>query len=310
MGENKEACIDYDKCISCGACVYQCPFGAITDRSYILDVIDIIKGSENGKKYRVYAMVAPSIATQFRYATVGQVLQAIKLLGFTDIAEVAHGADIVAEAEAHELTERGFLTSSCCPAFVSYVERFFPALSEYISHNLSPAGTLARLLKERDPTAKTVFIGPCTAKKTEFQRKEYEGLIDSVITFEELQALIDSRELDVPSLADISLEQASSFGRRLARTGGLTEAVTHAIRESSAEFEIKPLTCNGIEECRAALMRASRGVRPFNFIEGMACKEGCIGGAGSLSHGERNRKRIDEYADSAKHGSSASANDE
>ena len=88
MGENKEARIDYDKCIACGACAYQCPFGAITDRSYILDVIDMIKGANGGKNYKVYAMVAPSIASQFRYASLGQVLTAIKLLGFTDIVEL------------------------------------------------------------------------------------------------------------------------------------------------------------------------------------------------------------------------------
>ena len=298
MGENKEAKIDYDKCIACGACVYQCPFGAITDRSYILDVIDLIKGSENGKRYRVFALVAPSIASQFRYAALGQVLQAIRLLGFTDIREVAHGADLVAEAEAKELSEKGFLTSSCCPAFVSYIEKFFPALREHISHNLSPAGTLASLIKKEHPTAKIVFIGPCTAKKTEFQREEYTGLIDSVLTFEELQALIDSKDLDVPTLAEISLDEATSFGRRLARTGGLSEAVAQAARCNGGAVP-RTIACNGIEECKAALLRASKGVLPFDFVEGMACKGGCINGAGALNHDERNRQRIDAYADSA-----------
>lgn len=299
MGENKEAKIDYDKCIACGACVYQCPFGAITDRSYILDVIDLIKGSENGKRYRVFALVAPSIASQFRYAALGQVLQAIRLLGFTDLREVAHGADLVAEAEAKELAEKGFLTSSCCPAFVSYIEKYFPALREHISHNLSPAGTLAALIKQELPTAKIVFIGPCTAKKTEFQREEYSGLIDSVLTFEELQALIDSKDLDVPTLAEISLEEASSFGRRLARTGGLSEAVCRAATQNGATDAPRTIACNGIEECKAALLRASKGVLPFDFIEGMACKGGCINGAGALSHDDRNRLKIDSYADAA-----------
>ena len=299
MGENKEARIDYDKCIACGACVYQCPFGAITDRSYILDVIDLIKGSENGKRYRVYALIAPSIASQFRYAALGQVLQAIRLLGFTDIKEVAEGADLVAVSEAEELGNSGFLTSSCCPAFVSYIEKFFPALKEHVSHTLSPAGTIAAHIKEREPTAKTVFIGPCTAKKTEFQRKEYEGLIDSVITFEELQALIDSKDLDVPTLAEISIDEASSFSRRLARSGGLSEAVCRVLLESGAETAPRTIVCNGIEECKAALLRASKGVLPFDFIEGMACKGGCINGAGALNHHERNRQRIEDYAEAA-----------
>ncbi len=299
MGENKEATIDYDKCIACGACVYQCPFGAITDRSYILDVIDMIMGSEKGKNYKVYAMIAPSIASQFRYAELGQVLSAIKLLGFTDIAEVSYGADIVAKEEAKELEEKGFLTSSCCPAFVSYIEKNFPQLKEQISHNLSPAGTLAKIIKEKDPTAKTVFIGPCTAKKTEFQREEYQGLVDSVITFEELQALIDSKDIDVATLENDSIDQSSYFGRIFAHSGGLSSAVEQALKESNSEFEASPIACNGIDECRVALLRATKGVLPHNFIEGMACKDGCIGGAGCLSRGEKNRKKITSYAESA-----------
>ena len=245
-------------------------------------------------------MVAPSIASQFRYAQLGQVLSAIKLLGFTDIAEVAFGADVVAKAEAKELEEKGFLTSSCCPAFVSYIEKNFPQLKDRISHNLSPAGTLGKIIKEKDPTAKTVFIGPCTAKKTEFQREEYQGLVDSIITFEELQALIDSKDIDVTVLDNTEIDEASYFGRIFAHSGGLAEAVKQALKESGSEFEASPISCSGIEECRTALLRASKGVLPHNFIEGMACKDGCISGAGCLSHGEKNRKTISDYALSSK----------
>jgi len=82
MNDEKDAAIDNNKCISCGACVYQCPFGAIMDKSYILDVIDIIKRSNNNKKYKVYAVVAPSISSQFSYAKLGQVITGLKELGF------------------------------------------------------------------------------------------------------------------------------------------------------------------------------------------------------------------------------------
>jgi [FeFe] hydrogenase (group B1/B3) len=299
MGENKEARIDYDKCISCGACAYQCPFGAITDRSYILDVIDMIQQSEESKNYKVYAMLAPSIASQFRYASLGQIISAIKLLGFTDVVEVAHGADVVSLEEGEELEEKGFLTSSCCPAFVSYVEKNYPSLKDSISHSLSPAGRLGKIIKEKDPTAKTVFIGPCTAKKTEFQRVEYQGLVDSVMTFEELQALIDSKDIQVDTLEETAINQSSSFGRNFARSGGLSEAVAQAFKERGSDFEVNPIACNGIEECRIALIKASKGVLPHNFIEGMACKGGCIGGAGCINHGDKNRKKIDDYASSA-----------
>ena len=93
MNEQKAATIDNHKCIQCGACVYQCPFGAIMDKSYILNVIDIIKKSENNEKYKVYAMVAPSISSQFTYAKLGQVISGLKELGFFTVVEAALGAD-------------------------------------------------------------------------------------------------------------------------------------------------------------------------------------------------------------------------
>lgn len=115
MGEDKAACIDNSKCISCGACVYQCPFGAIVDKSFILNVIDLIKKSENNQEYKVYAVIAPSISSQFSYAKLGQVITGIEKLGFYHVVEAALGADMVAFSESRELTERDdFMTSSCC----------------------------------------------------------------------------------------------------------------------------------------------------------------------------------------------------
>ena len=117
-------------------------------------------------------MVAPSISSQFTYAALGQVISGIKALGFHTVVEAALGADMVAYAESKELVEKGILTSSCCPAFVEYIKKTFPDLTKYISHNLSPMATIAKYIKEQDPTAKIIFIGPCTAKKMEFQKEE------------------------------------------------------------------------------------------------------------------------------------------
>ena len=295
------ASIDNDKCIACGACVYQCPFGAITDKSYILDVVNLIKGSEGNTKYRLYAVVAPSISSQFSYAKLGQVITGIERLGFHHVVEAALGADMVAYTEAKEQADKGFLTSSCCPAFVDYIEKAFPSLKQHISHNLSPVATISKYIKETDPDARVVFIGPCTAKKAEFQKERVRPYIDSVITFEELQALFDSRDLVIESLPETILDNASYFGRIFARSGGLTDAVRQALIERGLDktFEYRPISCDGIEQCRAALFRASKNVLPNNFIEGMACVGGCIGGAGCLTHGEKDKTEVDKYGQEA-----------
>ena len=298
MNEDKAATIDNSKCIQCGACVYQCPFGAILDKSYILDAIDILKNSkandsENGNN--VYAIVAPSISSQFSYAKLGQVVTGLKRLGFHDVIEAALGADMVAMAEARELSEKGLLTSSCCPAFVQYIKQNFPNLVEHISHNMSPMGVLAKYIKETTPGAKVIFVGPCTAKKAEAQLENVKPYVDAVLTFEELQALFDSRDIDIATLEEGVLDNASYFGRIFARSGGLTDAAAQAMKEQNIDFEIKPVVCDGIEMCKLALLKLSKGVLGGNFIEGMACVGGCINGAGCLTHGEKNKAEVDKY---------------
>ena len=300
MSETKAAKIDNSKCISCGACVYMCPWGAIMDKSFILDVIDMLKKSEGGKNYRVFAVIAPSISSQFTYAKLGQVISGIRALGFHTVVEAALGADMVAYTEAAELAEKGFLTSSCCPAFVDYIRKNFPKLVPDISSNLSPAATIGKYIKKSDPTAKVIFIGPCTAKKMEAQKPEVHPYMDAAMTFEELQALFDSRDLEITNLPEDVLDNASYFGRIFARSGGLSDAVKEALAEQKlTDFQLKPVACDGIEACRMALLKADRKVLDGNFIEGMACVGGCIGGAGCLTHGEKNKAEVDKYGKEA-----------
>lgn len=295
INENNAAAIDNSKCTACGACVYQCPFGAIMDKSYILNVIDLLKKSDYNKKYKVYAMVAPSISSQFTYAKLGQVIKGMKELGFYTVIEAALGADMVAQAESKELSEKGFLTSSCCPAFVAYVKSAFPDLVQHVSHNLSPMATLAKYIKETDKESKVVFIGPCTAKKAEAQLEAVKPYVDAVMTFEELQALYDSKDIDITTLDEDVLDNASYFGRIFARSGGLSDAVAQGLKEQNIDFNLKAIPCDGIEACKMALLKKSKGVLDANFIEGMACIGGCIGGAGCLTHGEKNKAEVDKY---------------
>ena len=302
MNEDKSARIDNSKCIGCGSCVYQCPFGAISDKSYIVHAIDLLKHSRAYSAdgaYDVYAIVAPSISSQFAYAKLGQIVTGLKNLGFRDVIETALGADMVAMAEAKELSEKGLLTSSCCPAFVKYIKANFPNLVDHISHNMSPMAVLAKYIKEKAPDSKVIFIGPCTAKKAEAQLDTVKPYVDAVLTFEELQALFDSRDMDIATLEETALDNASYFGRIFARSGGLTDAAAQAMKEQGIDFEIKPVVCDGIEACRVALLKLSKGALEGNFIEGMACIGGCIGGAGCLTHGEKNKAAVDKYGKEA-----------
>ena len=296
---NGAAKIENEKCISCGACIYQCPFGAIVDKSFILNTIDLIRKSDNNKNYKVYAIVAPSISGQFAYAKLGQVITGMKMLGFHTVVEAALGADMVAMEESKELAEKGFLTSSCCPAFVKYINTAFPQLLPYVSHNPSPMAALSKYIKDNDPTAKVVFIGPCTAKKAEAKLDSVKPYVDVVMTFEELQALLDSKDLDITTLEEDVLNNASYFGRIFARSGGLSEAVAQALNEQNIDFEAKPIVCDGIEACKMALLRKSKNVLDANFIEGMACVGGCIAGAGCLTHGEKNKAEVNKYGQEA-----------
>lgn len=300
MNEDLAATIDNNKCIACGACVYQCPFGAISDKSYILNVIDMIKKSEGNSKYKMYAVVAPSISSQFTYAKLGQVVTGLKELGFHTVVEAALGADMVAQAESRELAEKGFLTSSCCPAFVDYIKKNFPDLMQYVSHNLSPMAMIAKYIKDTTPDSKIVFIGPCTAKKAEVQLEKVKPYVDAAMTFEELQALFDSRDVDITTLPEGVLDNASYYGRIFARCGGLSDAVAEGLKEQGLDdFELKACSCDGIEACRVALLKKSKNLADMNFIEGMACIGGCIGGAGCLTHGEKNKSEVDKYGKQA-----------
>lgn len=294
-GEDYAAKINDEKCVQCGACVYQCPFGAIMDKSSIVDVINMIKDSEFSTKYPVYAIVAPSISAQFDYAILGQIITAIKKLGFHNTIEAALGADLVAYNEAKELEEKGFLTSSCCPTFVAYIKKNFPKLIPNISHNPSPMAALAKWIKENDTTAKVVFIGPCVSKKMEIKREDVAPYVDYVLTFEELQALIDSRNIDASSLEESPLDNASYFGRIFARVGGLSDAVVQALKEQESDFEAKSFVCDGIENFKLTLLKAQSGKADFNFIEGMGCVGGCIGGPCCLTHEVKDKNEVDKY---------------
>lgn len=294
---NTKAQIDDKKCVECGACVYQCPFGAIVDKSFVLDAIKLLKGSENGD-YKVYAILAPAIASQFKPATVDQVVAGIKKLGFYRAEEAAQGADITLHHELLEWQEKGIMTTSCCPSFVQYIEKHFPDLKKYVSSTVSPMVEIAKLIKKIDPTAKCVFIGPCTSKKSEYKLEKTGGAIDCVISFEELQAFFDARHVNLLELEGIELNDASYYGRIFARAGGLSKGLSEIASKEGIEG-VKPVAMSGLNECKTNLLKLRVGKSEFNFFEGMACDGGCMNGALCLHHGTANAVEIENYGKEA-----------
>lgn len=299
INEEKKAVIDNEKCIQCGACVYQCPFGAVMDKSSIVEIIQLLKKAKYNKDTKVYAVIAPAISSQFTYAKIGQVVNGIKMLGFHNVVEAALGADIIAKHEAMEFVQKienqKIMTSSCCPAFVSFIKKNYPMLESKISHSVSPMIAVSRLIKNTDENAIVVFIGPCIAKKKEIKENGLRGSVDFVMTFEELAALLDAAEIKVEYCDEDVLDNASFFGRIFARTGGLTEAVRHVMEADNIDIAFKPVSCDGIKECDKALKLARVNKLDGNFIEGMGCIGGCIGGAASLHHGPKDRNEVDKY---------------
>ena len=283
--DDRRAIIREESCISCGSCMNSCPFGAISDKSLIVPVTKNLSKGIN----KMYAIVAPSIAGQFGpKISYGKIKNAIKKLGFVDMIEAACGADVVTAHEANEFVERmksgeAYMTNSCCPGFLGYIEKTFPSEISKISNTVSPMIASARYIKHIDPNSDVVFIGPCTAKKSEVARESLKGAVDYVITFEELFALIDGFDIDINNCEDEIVDEASIYGRGFGANGGLTAAIENYIRSKGIEVSFKPVKASGGVEIKKALTMAKIGKLQGNFIEGMMCEGGCINGAGTLA---------------------------
>jgi len=281
--DNRMAMIKQEDCTDCGACMKACPFGAISDKSYITNVaVALADGKE------AYAVVAPAIAGLFgAMASVGMIWEALRKTGFKDVLEAACGADAVTMHEGEELLGRlekgeNYMTSSCCPGFVSYIEKKFPGEVSKISDTVSPMIACGRMLKKNHPDALVVFIGPCTAKKSEVQRGNLAGAVDYVMTFEEAAALMGAFDVDVESCKDAEPDQASGFGRSFARAGGVKAAVEGLLKEKAAEIGVNAVSVSGADEVKSAMTLAKMNRTKSRFIEGMMCEGGCAGGAGTI----------------------------
>lgn len=260
-----------------------CPFGAISDKSLI---VPVAKRLARGRK--MYAVVAPAITGQFGAKIgYGQIKNAIKQLGFIDMVEAACGADGVTVHESNEFVERmengeNYMTNSCCPGFLNYIEKMFPDQKDKISGTVSPMVATGRYIKKNDPDSKVVFIGPCTAKKSEAVRDGIKGAVDYVLTFEELIALFEAFDIDPAKCENEVVDDASIFGRGFGAAGGLTAAIENYVKEAGVDVDFKPVKVSGGIEIKKTMTMAKVGRLDGNFIEGMMCEGGCINGAGTI----------------------------
>lgn len=276
MDDHDLAIIDEEKCINCGQCVIKCPFGAIGAVSMMTNVINSIRNNPD----HTYAMIAPSIEGQFGTATIPALKQAVEALGFKECYEIALGADAVAWSEAEELVENikegNKMTTSCCPAFYNMIVKHYPEIKDRMSTTGSPMLAAARYLKEKDPEAEIVFIGPCVAKKHEVVSR-YMGLISAALTFDELAAMFAVKKVD-PEKFEGGEEFATRYGKGFARSGGVSASVLRVIEEKGLDLKPKVKVCNGAAECKIALQMLKLGRLPEDIIEGMACEGGCVNG--------------------------------
>ena len=302
--KNGKADIDYDRCVSCGQCLVNCPFGAISDKSQIFQVIRAIRSGE-----RVYAALAPAFVGQFGpKVTPGKLRAAMRELGFADVFEVAIGADLCATQEAEDFVEEvpehlPFMATSCCPAWSSMAKKLFPDYANCISMALTPMTLTARLIKRHNPNAKVVFIGPCAAKKLEAMREDVRSEVDFVLTFEEMTGIFDARQLDLENIEEDpdGVNDASVDGRNFAVAGGVAKSVEDVIHEKYPEREIKIANAEGLRECRKLLTMAKAGKYNGYLLEGMACPGGCVAGAGTMQPIKKSQAAVNKYAAQANH---------
>lgn len=302
--EYGRAVINQEKCLSCGMCMVSCPFGAIADKSQIFQLIRCMK---NGGE--VVAEIAPAYAGQFgKEATPDKIYAALLQLGFSQVYEVALGADIGAVTEAHDYVyhvktgEKPFLLTSCCPAWSMLAKKQFPEMIGSVSKELTPMVATARSIKKEHPNAKVVFIGPCAAKKLEAMRKTVRSDVDFVITFEELDAMFEARGIDPKTIESQGhLHDATAAGRGYAVAGGVSKAIENCIHEYYPDVDVQIEHVEGLDECKKVLMLAKAGRKNGYLIEGMGCPGGCVAGAGTLIPVQEAKKDVQQIvADSTK----------
>ncbi len=253
-----------NECILCGHCFVVCPQNAK----------EIVDGTEKARVLLqsgdpVVVSLAPSFIANYEGVGIESMRSALKKLGFSDVEETAIGATIVKTEYERMLREeeRDLIITSCCHSVNLLIQKYFPSCLEYLADVMSPMQAHCADIKRRMPNAKTVFIGPCVAKKDEAEY--YEGLVDAVLTFEELTNWLKSERIELEKEVDNTPESRARF---FPTTGGILKTMA----QNAPGYTY--LALDGVENCISALRDIESGKIHKCFIEMSACVGSCIGG--------------------------------
>ena len=272
---DNQAQIIEDECILCGQCYVVCPQNAKQVCNDTQKVRDALRAGK-----RVVASVAPSFVTGTSFADIEDMTDTLRQLGFAEVEETAIGAQFVSREyerilSASNSTKGRVMISSCCPAINSLIQKYYPDLLDKLAHVLSPMQAHCKAIKEREPDAFTVFIGPCIAKKKE---ADESSMVDACLTFDELNDWMDAQ-----SVRPVSKPRKHEDGKRsrfYPTTGGIIKSM-----DLSKTFDY--IALDGTDSCMAALDEIRAGSFDNAFIEMSACKGSCISGPILREHAER-----------------------
>ncbi len=260
-----QAHIVEDECILCGQCFVVCPQDAKLIRNDIEKAKDLLMCND-----RVIASVAPSFVAN--YGGFEAVRAALKSLGFYDAEETAIGATIVKTQYERLMSDKKVMISSCCHSVNVLIQKYFPEMLQYLAPVVSPMLAHSQSIKERYEDAKTVFIGPCISKKAEAET--YKGIVDCVLTFEELSSWFKDKDITLPNGENVDNEQYNEHSK--ARLFPIAGGIIKTMDTTSATYDC--IIVDGVENCIDVFNDIRDGKISSCFIEMSACKGSCIGG--------------------------------
>lgn len=296
--------IHQNNCAGCGECVETCREYSLIDKKEFVPLIELLKD----RTVPVFVIIAPAFTGQFGpRVTPGKMRAAFKKLGFYGMVEVALFADILSLKEALEFdrhvtgNEDFLLTSCCCPIWVSMVKRFYKDLIPHISPSVSPMVACGRGIKHLHPGSKVVFVGPCIAKKAEAKEPDVKDAVDAVLTFREVAQIFEAVGINPAELEEDDSEHSSRAGRIYARTGGVSQAVSDTLNRlrPGRAIKIRAKQADGAQDCKVMLKEALCGKPDANFLEGMGCAGGCVGGPRVMIDPKAGADLADKYGEEA-----------